>query len=132
MKFDFLDESALVQKKKKYANFTIKEIGGPEEIKKWREMQAAKESIYRMRLNQRDERLANFEQETRQKLVTPEIKTRTWAEKQAHAESERHRLSQAELDVILYPPWEVSEPPKKTLLQRFTNFISSVWKYANF
>lgn len=132
MDFDSFDPVPLVQAKKKYANFTVKEIGGPAEIIKWRQIQAAKEAAYQIKLNDRDGRLGEFEKETGQKLATPTISTTSWAEKLMFANAERVRLSKAEEKVIAHPPWEPTPEPKKSLIQRVAGFFKSVWKSANF
>ena len=136
MDFDYLIESLnpdpLVQKKKKYATFTVKEIGGPAEIIKWRQAQEAKEHLYRMKLNERESRLASFEAETNQRLESPKIHTTSWSEKVAFAKSERERLSKAESVVTQYPAWEVEPTPKLSIFQKITGLFKSLWKNANF
>lgn len=132
MDFEFLDPPAIVQKKKKYQTFTVTPIGGPAEIIKWRQQQEAKESLYRLRLGDRNNRIANFESKLGQKLDAPTIHTTSWAEKQAFATEERQRLKKAEDVVLEYPPWESAPEPKKTLFQRFKGFIVSLWQHANF
>ena len=132
MEFDFLNPPAIVQQKKKYATFTVREIGGPEEIIKWRAEQEAKESIYRLRLGERDKRLDDFSRLIGQPLDTPKVGVRNWKEKLEFAKSERERLSKAEQAVIDYPPWEPPVIPPKTIFQKIKDFCRSLWKSANF
>lgn len=133
MDFDFLtQQAALVQKKKKYATFTIKDIGGPEEIKKWREQQAAKETVYRMRLSARDERVETYEKELGQKLATPRLSKPDWAEKYALAQEEREKISKAVQALVDHPPWKPVTSPKVTVFQRIIRFFGNIWKNANF
>ncbi len=129
MNFEF-DPVPVVQEKKKYANFTIREIGGPEEIVKWREMQAAKEAVYRCRLSARDERISQFEAETGQKLASPEVKTASWQEKLEQAMAERKRL--AERVEVARESYQLPVEPPKPILQRIIGFFKSIWKNANF
>lgn len=125
-----LNPEPVVQEKKKYANFTVRMIGGPEEIKKWREIQAAKESAYRVRLNDRDTRITSFEAETGQKLAEPTIHTTSWQEKVAFAKEERKRLAKKEKAVSTYN-WQPTPEPKITIGQRIVGFFKDVWKSAN-
>ena len=132
MEFDFLSPPPLIQEKKKYKNFTVTEIGGPDEIVKWREMQAAKESIYHLRLGERDGRIRQFEKETRQVLDSPKVNTRTWEEKLVAAQSERKKLSKVERKVLECPPWEPIPEKKPSFFQRVKNFFVSFYRSANF
>lgn len=125
-----LNPDPLVQKKKKYQTFTVKEIGGPAEIVKWREMQAAKESAYRVTLKSRDERLSEFEEKTGQRLDEPTIHTSSWAEKQAFATSERARLAQ--LVDVASSPWLYESPEVPTFFQKVARFFKRLWADANF
>lgn len=131
MKFEF-EVSPLVQEKKKYATFTVREIGGPEEIVKWRQQQEAKESIYRLRLGERNTRIETFEKETGQILDQPTLGKTPWAEKLAFAKSEQARLAKAEENVTKYPPWEPPTAPKQTPLQKIGSFLKRLWTNANF
>lgn len=131
MKFEFYEEPAHVQKKKKYANFTIREIGGPEELAKWKEVQAAKEAVQRLRISARDERLKAFEAETGQKLDTPTVQTGSWDEKLAFAKAERARLKKIE-DLVNQPAWEPLPKPKLSLWGRVKQFFKDRWTGANF
>lgn len=131
MEFNF-ELPTLVEEKKKYANFTIREIGGPDDIIKWRQQQEAKESLVRLRLAEKDQRLESFEKELDQPLSRGQIATRSWGEKQAFAESERKRIAELEENVIQHPAWEPLTKPKKNLLQRIRDSIAGIWKSANF
>lgn len=132
MNFEFDNVVPLVHEKKKYTNFTVTEIGGPEEIIKWRQMQEAKESLLRLKLGARDTRLTDYEALIGQKLDTPKISSMTWAEKAAFASSERERLAKLEANVIKYPPWVPEEKPKPTFFQRIKGFFKSLWTESNF
>lgn len=130
MDFEF-EVPAVKEEKKKYATFTIKPIGGPAEIAKWREMQAAKEANYLLRLGARDQRITEFEATTGQKLDAPQVKTASWQEKLEHAEAERLRLALAEERVAQYT-YEREPESKKTLWGRIKSFVKSFWQSANF
>jgi hypothetical protein len=134
MNWEKLFESPIpiVQEKKKYANFTITEIGGPLEIIKWREQQAAKEYVQRMRLGARDDRLTAFEELTEQKLATPKISQANWDEKLDFAMSERKRLAKLDERVQDNPPWLPTPEPKKSVIQRITGFFKNIWSDAQF
>lgn len=131
MNFEFSDPIPLVQQKKKYSTFTITPIGGSEEIVKWREMQAAKEMAYRMRLNARDGRISEYEALSGQKLDTPQVKTADWQEKVSFALMERKRLAEAEARVTEYPPWEIAPESKKTIIQKIVGFFKQIWVNSN-
>lgn len=122
MNFDFIPP-AMIQEKKKYANFTLKEIGGPEEIIKWRKEQEAKESIYRLRLGQRDTRLTSFEKEIGELISRGEFKGRNWEEKVMAAKELRDEIAKQHAKVIAYPPWQPREAPKPSLFQRIVGFF---------
>ncbi len=134
MDFDRLIESLspepIVQKKKKYETFTITPIGGPDEIVKWRQVQEVKESVYRMRLNEREGRIAEVEASLGQKLASPTVHTTSWAEKYAFAQSERKRL--ARIEAVATRTWEAPEPIKLSITQRIAGFVKRVWLSANF
>ena len=132
MKFEHSDPIEMVHRKRKYSEFKITEIGGPEEIIKWRAQQAAKESIYREKLRLRDLRIASFESHIGQKLYTPTLKNTTWAEKLAFVEAEKKELAAQKKKVIEYPPWEPIPQPKKTILQQIFGFFARIWKTANY
>lgn len=132
MEFHF-EPSAFVQKQEKQKKtYRITPIGGPEEIKKWREMQEAKEMVFKMRLKARDERLETFAKETNQTLDPGVVTRPKWEDKIKFAEEERASLSRRELDVINNPPWEPIPEPKKTVGQRIAGFFKQIWIDANF
>lgn len=132
MDFDWLDEPAIVEKKKKYANFKVTPIGGPTEIIAWRQRQEAKESLQRIRISEREKRIADVEAQLGQKLTSPTIHTTSWAEKLAFAQSEQSRLKRNEENVTQYPPWESLPEPQPTLIQRITRFFKRIWTDAKF
>jgi len=132
MKFEFADAIPLVQQKKKQSTFKLTPIGGPDEIGKWREMQAAKEHVYRLRLVNRDDRIRQFEAETGERLDAPIITTADWNEKLSFANSERKRLAQLEKRVEEYPAWTPPPEPKKSLGDRFIQFFKNLWTNSNF
>lgn len=133
MDLDFyLSPPPIMREKKKYATFTVRAIGGPEEIVKWRAEQAIKEANYKIKLTERDARLAAFEAETNQKLDTPTIHTTSWEEKYAFAREEQVRLKTVEkiaADSYSYTPFE---EPKKTIIQKIKGFFSNLWTHSNF
>lgn len=133
MRFNLEDvPKEVVFEKRKYANFTVKDIGGPAEIEKWRRIQLAKQEAYKIKLRERDQRIASFEAESGQKLDRPTIHTTSWAEKQMFVEAERAEIKRAKEAVVSYPPWEMTPEPKKTVLQRIVLWIKKVWMTANF
>lgn len=135
MDFIFDPVPALVesipQKKKRNVTFIIKEIGGPEEIIKWRQMQEAKESVYRMRLKEKDDRIVAFEKEIGAPLSRGTVSERTLAEKISSAKEDIKRMNTVEDWVDKYPPWTPIEKPKPTLKQRFFNLCKKIWISAN-
>lgn len=131
MDFDF-QPPALVQAKKKYANFTIKEIGGPEEIIKWRQQQEAKDSIHRIRVSDREDRVKQVRDTIGKDLSLPTIHTSSWAEKLAFVDSEKKLIEEMRKKVIAYPSWVATEPPKLSLGQRIKSFFVNIFKSANF
>ena len=132
MKFEFSEPIPLVQQKKKHSPFKITPIGGADEIGKWREMQEAKEHVYRMRLKSRTDRLLQFEAEIGEKLASPKLSKASWAEQLAFAASERNRLVQAEKRAEEYPTWTRVIEPKKTLIERIARFFKNLWINSNF
>lgn len=138
MKFEFtdLDQVPLVQAKKKYATFTVREIGGPEEIEVWRRQQRAKEEASLMarqlKLEATKARMAQDLPEGDPNAIAwkGQATGRSWQEKQAHAASERKRLAQLEDGAIeSYTP---SEPEKLTVWMRIKRFIKTFWENAKF
>lgn len=131
MKFEFkdLEPSALVEKKRKYSNFKITPIGGPQELAAWKRIQEGKEAAYRMRLETRDNRIGSFEAETGQTLSKGTVTGRNWPEKQAFAKQERAALAKREKVVAKITSIESEKP---TLWARMTRFMKEIWKTANF
>ena len=107
MDFDF-EIPGVHYEKKKYQNFKVTPI---DDIVQWRQIQEAKEFAYRIRLKERDQRIAAFESTLGQKLDTPTIHTTSWEEKRMFAEAERAEIKKAEAQVTQHPPWECTEPP---------------------
>ncbi len=132
MDFEVFGSVPIVQKKKKYTNFTIKEIGGPEEIIKWRKEQEAKAHLHQLRLNARDDRIRSYEELTGQKLETPQLSGRSFADKMAEAIQRKEEYGKAELAVIANPPWVPPVPPQLTLFQKIIRFFKQIWTHANF
>jgi len=154
MKFEFKEYlepvTPLVQKKKKYQNFTVTEIGGAEELKKWKDQQAELQA----------QSLAKREKvKELQKLFiagpdAPVGDSVTWAgeatvvhgkgwgsskmswkDKLEFALSERKRLAKSEIvsDQALewkkYDPLPVVQLP---LFKRMKSWIRGIWDSANF
>lgn len=132
MEFSFETPPAIVHEKRKYANFTVRDIGGPAEIIIWRQQQEAKESLYRLKLGERDKRLSAFESESGQKLDKPKIVERTWEEKTKDAAADRESYEKAMSQVIEYPPWEYVPKPKQNIFQILKGFIRKLWNNSNF
>ncbi len=132
MDFEYYSPPALVDEQKKKTTFKIIPIGGPEEIGKWREMQAAKETVYRMRLDTRDTRLAEFESTLGQKLDRGSTSGRSWTEKLDHVRAEKAELRKRQEAVNQAPPWEHFGPPKQNLIQKVISSFKTLWSQANF
>ncbi len=136
MKFDFKSPPPVVQEKKKYANFTIREIGGPAEIGKWRAEQALKES--------KNERLRLAKIELQKELMSaglPEgngvtwdgkatVGSAGWSEKLEHALSERKRLSEESTPEPFQ--WVPDPEPHLNPLQKIVRWVKGIWMAANF
>lgn len=127
-----LNQPGEVQKKKKYATFTVKEIGGPDEIIAWRKVQAVKEEAYRMTLRARDQRIAEFEASSGQKLETPTIHTTSWAEKQAFVKAEIAEIEAQRAKYVAPDPYQLPDEPKKSVGARIAGFFKRIWASANF
>ena len=132
LKYEFEELAPLVEQKKKESTFKITPIGGPDEIGKWREMQAAREHVYRMRLVNRDNRLTQIEADMGEKLATPKLSKADWAEKLSFATSERERLAQLEQRVREHPTWTRIIIPKQSLMRRLIQFLKNLWANSNF
>lgn len=121
----------LVQRKKKYATFTVREIGGSAEVIKWRQEQDAKAALYNLRIKARDDRMSDFAESLGGNVATPTVgKTESWQDKVAFAESERARLAKAE--AIASEAWIPAPSPKLTIFQRIKGFFRKLWNTANF
>lgn len=134
MDFDFDNVIPLVQTKKKYATFTVTEIGGPEEIIKWRAQQQAKQEAIAMAQQMRDQRLLDFEKEQGIKLDAPTLHNTSWEEKVMFVASERERLAKLEHNVRAVDlTWFTSfDEPKPSIFNRIKSFVGSIWANANF
>lgn len=131
MDLDRFNPIPVVQVKKKYANFTLREVSY-REILEFREKEKLKEDLLKMKAQARDQRIAIFESETNQKLDTPIIKKEAWSDKLAALKAERRRLAKLEDQVTQYVPSEPAPEPKKTLFQRVIMFFVKLCKVANF
>ncbi len=131
------DRPALVQTKKKYATFTVKEIGGPKEIIEWRRLQAEKEArnqTIRMQLveSQKD------------KMFGPDapvgdgvtwkgsasVTTSSWKDKLEFALEERKRLAKIDEDYTPSFKWEITPEPKLTVWQKVKRVLKDIWDSA--
>lgn len=119
---------SIVRQKKKYATFTIKEIGGPTEIVEWRKQQEAKLAAYGMTLKDRDDRISAFR--AGNEVDAPKLIQGNWQNKLSFAMSERKRL--AEPEIINRAPTVYDPGPPKSLFQRFNAWLSRLWKSAKF
>jgi hypothetical protein len=126
------DPIPLVQQKKRYSEFKITPIGGPDEIEMWRSMQEAKATTHRMRLGERDQRLIDFETQLAQTLDRGSVKSATWEEKTAHVALEKALIKDMLSKVTEHPPWEAHVEPKKPILKRVAGFFKRIWSDANF
>ena len=124
----FEDTIPIRQEKRKYACFHVKDIGGPAEIAKWREIQAAKEHAYRIRLAGRDKRIAAFEAETKQRLDSPKLGRSSWSDRLSFAKSEQERLNKPA--VLTHDPYQL--PPEPGFWQRVVKFIWDFWASCEF
>lgn len=120
------EASALVEKKKKAAHFKITPI---EDIHAWRMQQSAKETLQQLRLEARDDRIAQFEAETGQKLDAPGLSKAGWSDRVAFAQAERKRLALLEETAEKYQPTPERE---RTYLGRVIDAFKRLWKAANF
>jgi hypothetical protein len=140
----FFKPPAMIRERKKYENFTLQVIGGPDEIKVWRAAQEAREQNYKLELKARDIRLVKFEGEIGEKLANPKIHTTSWAEKEAFARVEQEELKRrARIFRLAMSPKRERELKslqdaaqtaeiKPTLSERFKCFVKNLWKSANF
>lgn len=131
MDFEKFKPIPIVQQKKKYANFTVREVSY-QEILDFRAKEKMKEDLLRMKSHAREQRIAAFESESGQKLDRGTIGTASWAEKVKRAKQERIRLSKPEENVSKYPPWEPIPEPKLTVFQKIKKFFIDFYKSANF
>jgi hypothetical protein len=137
----------IIQNKKKYATFTVREIGGPAELAKWKVEQAAKWDAYQAERSAKREKMKQF-------IAGPEapqgdgvtwtgkgmtegfkdLDKGNWKEKLEQVMSERKRLAAPipESEQVIYPPYVPEPEPKQTWFQRVKAFILNIWKTANF
>ena len=137
MKFEFaeyLNPAPIIQEKKKYATFTVREIGGPAELAIWRKEQENKWVAYQANREA-------FKDKQKQYIAGPDapqgdgvtwqgsgsvdgFKDITWQDKLSHALSERKRLYKPEIvtdkKAWVYEP--ISEP-KVSFLAKVKAFI---------
>lgn len=131
------EPAPVIQAKKKYQNFTVREIGGPAEILVWREAQAKKE---REALAMREMAREMAKVKAGEGLpdgdgvmttVQGETSRNSWQERLAHGMEMRRAYGKAE--IITDPvAWVPPPPPKLSILKRLFCFITSFWKNANF
>lgn len=138
MKFDLKDyeQPAHVQKKKKYATFTVREIGGPAELAKWKEVQAAKAAIYNLRIQARDDRMSDFAASLGQKVDRPVNNSPSLMDRLAHNKAMHIDLDLKQAEAVKNqkpePKWEPTPEPKLSILQRIGRFFKQLWRDANF
>lgn len=127
--FDRVVNAAQVRPaRKKYATFTVREIGGPDKIEEWRRQNDAKQAAFLERCEMRDTRV-KASGITAFGLLSGKEKV-SWADKQAFVKSERKRLDAPEL--INSKSWEPEPEIKPTFKQKVIGFFKSFWKSANF
>lgn len=139
MKFDLelFENPPIVQKKKKYAHFTVREIGGPAEIIKWREEQARKEAEQNIRISLHRDALKD--------LIAPEgspegtevtWKGRATAGRQAWGDRVREARMRASpfegCHPTQHPAWKPREAPKLSLFRRVAKWAKGIFESANF
>lgn len=143
MKFEFdevFNPPPIVQNKKKYATFTVREIGGPIELARWKVEQELKWAQYQANRSA-------FKEKQKQFIAGPDApqgdgvtwkgsgsilgaKDADWKDKLSHALSERKRLATPEI-LTARESWSYEEPPKPSLMKRFKQWIVNVWESAN-
>jgi hypothetical protein len=131
------DAPAIIQEKKKYASFTVREIGGPLEIIAWRKAQEQKEiqnQVIRLQLlqKQKDTMFGSDAPQgdsvTWQGHVDSRPFLSSWEAKLERVKSERKRLAQKEFyEPIEYVPLTVIAP---TLWERMKQFVKEIWNEA--
>lgn len=126
------DKPAIVQEKKKYATFTVREIGGPAEIIKWRAEQAKKESIYLASLDAREARRVVAAKELGT-LDAPALGRPSWNDRMAAGKKMREDYMRPDPNYVpIERTYEVSADPKQSLFQIIGGWFSRLWKSANF
>ena len=137
---DYLDGvPAIVEEKKRYANFKITPIGGQVEIIKWREEQAQKLAAYQVLREELKQKKVEFlaggpdaplgELTWKGKALLAD--TATWDQKLKQAKAARKRLLEPEI-LTDRASWTYKdpEPVKKTLRNRLSNWFKTVWDTA--
>ena len=135
--FEAMNPPAMRQEKRKYANFTVKDIGGPKEIIEWRQKQASKEGLYNTRLYNRDGRLRDFEAKQGVQLAHPTLSKNNWQERLDRALSERKNLAQVSfLDTdatkTVYDTFKSDTKGQDRLVYRVIGWVKRLLKTANF
>lgn len=138
------DQIELVQKKKKYQQFTVTEIGGPAEILIWRQKQAEKEAanqVVRLQLVDKSKDRMFGADAPQGDGVTWKGNAglrhgrgdgaETWADKLAYAKDRQKNYMKPELIDLPKQVYDFSKP-KLSLFKRFTSWISGLWNHANF
>jgi hypothetical protein len=134
------DVIPIVQEKKKYQNFTVREIGGPAEIIVWRAEQARKElanQAFRMQVVEAQ----------KTKMIDPTLEDKgvtwkgsagtqprmgSWADKLAEGKEMRKDYMKPELLTKEAWTYEPYVEPKKTFFQRIKGAIRAFWDSAKF
>lgn len=148
MKYEFKDildppEVIHIQTRKKYANFTVTEIGGPEQLAAWKIDQAAKWEAYQANR-------AAFKEKQKQFIAGPDapqgdkvtwagsgtnVSNRDvpWQDKMQQAMEARKKLFALEpISAERSKPYEPMPEPKLSVLGRIKKAFWSFWGQANF
>jgi hypothetical protein len=138
------DRPAIIQEKRKYANFTVTDIGGPVEIIAWRarqkEIEAMNQTIRMQNLDHQKNTMFGIDAPQGDGVtwegsaVTQGWKSdTTWRDKLNFVKSEKKRLATLELrDLNSDPLFTLTPeaPSKKTLLQTIKGWIKNLWESA--
>ena len=122
-----------VQQKKKYANFTLREVTYGE-LLEWRAKEEQKEREYKAQLALRDARIAEFKSSIGG-TDSPTLKSGLgdWNQKLAYAKERMDGYMKPDKDdLVEHEPWEPTIDPPKPLLKRIWEWVVSFWKSANF
>lgn len=127
MQFEFESNVIpIVQRKKKYQNFTVVEI---KDIEAFRKNQAKVEEAYLNACSARGARMAAFRAASPDGVDSPTLSRPDWKQRYQEAMDRQKSFHQIEYPA---PHSYVPDPePTLTLIQKCKRWISSVWEAAN-